>query len=69
MSILPEIQKLSPITKMRVRNRINQVSMDEMVMNMYGNTTHASRSRGHYTQPPPATNNANDGENLNLHQL
>lgn len=69
MSLLPEMQKLSPIKKMRVRNRINQVLMDEMVMNMYGDTTHASRSRGHYTQPPPVTNHFNDGENLNLYQL
>ncbi|XP_013178290.1 PREDICTED: uncharacterized protein LOC106125574 [Papilio xuthus] len=39
MSILPEMQKLSSIQKMRVRNKINQILMDEMVSNTLGHSS------------------------------
>lgn len=36
MSILPEMEKLPPIQKMRLRNTINQALMDEMNISLYG---------------------------------
>lgn len=39
MSILPEMQKLSSIQKMKVRNKINQIITDEMVLNTLGHST------------------------------
>ncbi|CAB3224501.1 unnamed protein product [Arctia plantaginis] len=63
MSILPEMQKLNSIQKIRVRNKINQVLMDELVSNMYGDNY---TSRGYYTQPPPATNIGIDYSVINM---
>ncbi|KAL0869456.1 hypothetical protein ABMA27_007689 [Loxostege sticticalis] len=36
MSILPEMKKLHPIQKMRLRTKINQALMEEMTLAMYG---------------------------------
>lgn len=48
MSILPEMQKLNSIQKLRLRNKINQALMDEMTTAMYGDPL---SHRDCFTQP------------------
>ncbi|XP_063365979.1 uncharacterized protein LOC134654468 [Cydia amplana] len=57
MSILPEMRKLNPIQKMRVRNKINQALMEEMVM-----SEDPYSHRGYYTQPTSSFTTFNRNE-------
>lgn len=48
MSILPEIEKLPIIQKIRLRNKINQALLDEINVTMYGEPY---GRHGYSTQP------------------
>ncbi|XP_014365519.2 uncharacterized protein LOC106716513 [Papilio machaon] len=63
MSILPEMQKLSSIQKMRVRNKINQILMEEMVLNTLG---HSSLD---YDIKPPTDIDISNTAMQNFHQM
>lgn len=57
MSILPEMEKLPPMQKIRLRNKINQALLDEITVTMYGEPY---GRYGYSTQPNQLNNNFNN---------
>lgn len=54
MSLLPEMEKLNVLQKMRLRNKFTQALMDEISLNQYPGY------QGYYTQPPPSDYGTNN---------
>lgn len=62
MSLLPEMEKLNVLQKMRLRNKFTQALMDEISMNQY---TGVTGYQGYFTQPPPSDYGTHNINNLN----
>ncbi|KAG7306202.1 hypothetical protein JYU34_008803 [Plutella xylostella] len=62
MSLLPEMEKLNVLQKLRLRNKFTQALMDEISMNQY---TGVTGYQDYFTQPPPSDYGTHYINNLN----